>query len=192
MRPHEGRARRPTTRRARHPEPSYCVGVRPVVFTLIGFGLLTSACLSTPGVSADAGAGDGALGDGSTDSSAFTDGGIIDTGASVDGSAIDAGGDAGLACGILGGTYTDAHKVCASVADCAMIARGCFCGAQPIIGIAKEFVAAAEACETKVGKSCPLGCANFPGHVAEDGKNDIDGGSIKVLCDLGKCHTVLP
>jgi hypothetical protein len=38
---------------------------------------------------------------------------------------------------------------------------------------------------------CGLGCANFPGRVAEDGMNDADGGAIEVLCDANRCHTVL-
>jgi len=41
------------------------------------------------------------------------------------------------------------------------------------------------------GSQCALGCPNAPGRVSEDGKNDIDGGAIIVLCDANRCHTVL-
>ena len=72
-----------------------------------------------------------------------------------------------------------------------MVSRGCHCGATTVIGIAKTAAAAAQACETNAAMNCGLGCANSPGRVAEDGKNDVDGGTIQVHCDMSTCHTVL-
>ncbi len=111
---------------------------------------------------------------------------------SADASASDARSDAGLVCGALGGTYTDALKLCTDESDCAMVARGCYCGAQPVLGISKSSLAAAEACEAAARKTCALGCPNAPGRVSEDGKSDLEGGTISVRCELGKCRTVLP
>jgi hypothetical protein len=134
--------------------------------------------------------GDGGL-DGGSDGATVdgaSDGATVDGGS--DGAMVDASADSGFVCGSLGGSY-DGQKACTTVADCTTVARGCHCGAQPIIGIAKSFSTVAEECETKAASQCALGCANFPGHVAEVGANDVDGGTITVLCDAGKCHTVL-
>ena len=132
-------------------------------------------------------------GDGGPDGSTTNDGATSSDGAPNDGASSSDGapsGDAGLACGQLGGSYESA-KACATVSDCTTVARGCYCGAQPVIGIAKSSSSLAQACESKAASQCGLGCANFPGEVAEDGANNVDGGTITVLCDLGKCHTVL-
>ena len=103
-------------------------------------------------------------------------------------SSVDAGA---FTCAITGGTYTDATKTCTAVADCGMVARGCYCGSQPVVGVNKAYLAAAQACETKAGMACPLGCVSGPGQVAEDGKLPGDGGVIVVKCALGKCLTVV-
>jgi hypothetical protein len=132
------------------------------------------------------------------------DGGGDEGGSGFDASPSDApsGGDAtgtdagpttdggGVTCGQLGGDYSSA-KACTTAGDCTIIAKECYCGAQPIIGIAKTAAPAAASCETKAGSQCALGCANAPGHVAEDGNNDDDGGTIDVQCDNNRCHTVL-
>jgi hypothetical protein len=123
---------------------------------------------STDGARADGSTSDAALADSSTGTDSATDGG---------------------ACVLMGGVY---DKTCVTAADCLMVARGCFCGAQPIIGVAKSAQPAAQACESQAEKSCALGCANAPGHVGEDGQNDEGTGrNLEVLCDLGKCHTAL-
>jgi hypothetical protein len=70
-------------------------------------------------------------------------------------------------------------------------ARGCYCGQQPVIGVAKSAGAAAAACEKQAGENCGLGCANFPGQVAEDGKSPDDGGTLEVACTANKCVTVV-
>lgn len=129
----------------------------------------------------------GGVSDASADG-ASSDGASTD-GASTDGASVDAGGDGSdTQCTLLGGTY---DKTCGTAADCTTVARGCYCGAQPVIGIAKSAAAAAQACEAKAGRDCALGCANFPGQVAEDGQNNVDGGTIDVACDGNQCKTFL-
>ncbi len=157
--------------------------MRFVLCSAAGFALFTVflAAGCSAGIAAP---GDGGLGDGSSPNG---DGGLTD-GFVVEGST---GSDSGLACGQLGGGDYANSKACTTANDCTTVARGCYCGAQPVIGIAKSFATAAQACEAKAGSECGLGCPNAPGHTAEDGKNDVDGGAIEVLCDVGKCHTVL-
>ena len=170
-----------------------------VVITLVtlgGLGLPLDAC-STPAAVADASAesgsaADATVADAAVDVAPSVDSSVPDASPSPDGATVDAGPDGGFVCGALGGTYPDAVKPCTSASDCAMIARGCYCGSQPVIGIAKAHLAAAEACEAAARSSCALGCPNAPGRVADDGRNDLEGGTIAVACDLGKCHTLLP
>lgn len=128
----------------------------------------------------DGDAGEGGIGEGGTTDAPFADAPTSD-GASQ---------DAGFACGQLGGTY-DSVKACATASDCTTIAKGCYCGAQPVIGISRTAASAATACEMNAASHCALGCANFPGRVAEDGMNDVDGGAIQVQCDANRCNTVL-
>lgn len=97
------------------------------------------------------------------------------------------GGDGGPTCP----TYTDADKACVSVADCATVALGCYCGSQPVVGVSKTLSDLANACEADAASQCELGCVSGPGQVAEDGNNNADGGTITVKCDTGKCHTVV-
>jgi hypothetical protein len=98
-----------------------------------------------------------------------------------------ASADGGAACP----TYDAADKACTTADDCATVARGCYCGPQPVLGIAKALAAKAATCEADAAAHCALGCANMPGQVAEDGKGNQDGGTIGVVCDQGECKTVL-
>jgi hypothetical protein len=68
---------------------------------------------------------------------------------------------------------------------------GCYCGAQPAVGISKTSGSAAAACESKAAAACARGCANFPGRVAQDGKTTVDG-TISVRCSSGTCKTFIP
>lgn len=120
--------------------------------------------------------------------STSSEGGVADA-SSEDGTTNDAAADTGDGCVLMGGTY---DKTCTTAADCLMVSRGCFCGAQPIIGVAKSAQPAAQTCEHEAEKKCALGCANAPGHVGEDGQNDEGTGrNLEVRCDDNKCHTVL-
>ena len=155
-------------------------------FLALGLALALATVVGCGGGSfpadADGGLDEGGLGDGGTP----REGGLTDATSGEGGPSV----DGGLTCGQLGATY-DSVKACTTASDCTTVARGCYCGAQPVIGISKSASAAASACEAMAGSKCALGCPSSPGHVAEDGANDADGGAIEVLCDAKRCHTVL-
>jgi len=118
---------------------------------------------------------------GCSSGAAPSSGGPVDA---SDGSTPDGG-----ACALVGATY---DKTCGTAADCLMVAVGCYCGAEPVIGVAKTAQPAAQACESQAEKSCALGCAKTTGHVGEDGQNDEGTGrNLETLCDAGKCYTAL-
>jgi hypothetical protein len=79
--------------------------------------------------------------------------------------------------------------------DCTTVAIGCYCGQQPVVGVAKTFGSAAAACEAKSAATCARGCANFPGQMAEDGRSSSDG-TITVHCIAGDgglvCRSYVP
>jgi hypothetical protein len=82
---------------------------------------------------------------------------------------------------------------CALDGDCAMVARGCYCGQQPVEGVTRGAFAAVAACEAVAAGSCALGCANMPGQRAQDGRSADDGGVLAVRCardgGTGACQT---
>ncbi len=122
--------------------------------------------------------GEGGVTDGSSSDGSGADGAATD-------SALADSGNGGNACPGKGGY----DKTCTTLADCDTVSLGCYCGAQPVIGVAKTARQAAQACEEQAAAQCALGCPNFPGQVTEDGTN-LDGGAAQALCDNGKCHTV--
>jgi hypothetical protein len=79
--------------------------------------------------------------------------------------------------------------------DCATVDVGCYCGAQPVDGVAKAFAAASAACEAKSASSCARGCVSFPGQVAQDGRSSSQG-TIMVHCvpsaSGSVCKTFVP
>jgi hypothetical protein len=172
------------------------VGLSLFVVSVAAFaGCVSSGASDSSGTGADAATSlgpDAATTDAATSDGAATSDAATSDAATSDGAATGDGAatDSGFVCGAAGGTY-DGQKACVTVADCTTVARGCHCGSQPVLGIAKSAAVAAEACEAQVAGACPLHCPVMPGHVAEDGVSDRDGGTITVLCDLGKCHTVL-
>jgi hypothetical protein len=123
---------------------------------------------------------------------ATSEGGTTDDGSPTpDAAPVDAstdtssGGDSSLVCP---GSYS---KSCTTVADCTTVAKGCYCGKQPIVGISSGAAKVANTCEQNNQSHCALGCANQAGQVAEDGKSTDDGGTIQVRCDTNICHTVV-
>jgi hypothetical protein len=117
-------------------------------------------------------------------------GGASDSGSAGDGGG-GGGGEAGASDGGACPQYTMSDKTCMTPADCTTVAKGCYCGSQPVIGISKSISTLAASCEAENAKTCALGCANFPGQQAEDGNTTNDGGTIAVLCDNMQCHTVV-
>jgi len=85
---------------------------------------------------------------------------------------------------------------CTVDADCTTVARGCYCGAQPVNGVARKYAATAQACEQTAAMTCTRGCANQPGMVTDDGTM-VDAGTILAArCDLsgptGVCKSFVP
>ncbi|MBI5516278.1 MAG: hypothetical protein HY909_21005 [Deltaproteobacteria bacterium] len=100
----------------------------------------------------------------------------------------DAARDGAPVCPVPGDTTS-----CALDGDCAMVARGCYCGQQPVEGVTRGAFAAVAACEAVAAGSCALGCANMPGQRAQDGRSADDGGVLAVRCardgGAGACQT---
>lgn len=87
--------------------------------------------------------------------------------------------------------------VCARDSDCATVARGCYCGRRPVVGVARTYAAAAARCEEEAASRCALGCPVMEGSVAQDGRSPADGGAIAVRCEpqasgVGSCRTYVP
>jgi hypothetical protein len=72
---------------------------------------------------------------------------------------------------------------CSSDADCAMVAIGCYCGAQPMNGVAHKYATTAQTCEDAAATACTLGCASETGQVAQDGNKPDATTRIVVRCD---------
>ena len=83
---------------------------------------------------------------------------------------------------------------CLTTADCDKVALGCYCGGQPVIGVATKYFATASACFDYDMAHCDLGCANQPGLMAQDQKATSSFDAIAVRCDaaLRACRTYIP
>lgn len=86
---------------------------------------------------------------------------------------------------------------CSSDADCATVAVGCYCGAQPVNGVARKYAAAAQACEEAAASTCALGCATELAVVAQDGNKAELGATLPARCDhsgntIGVCKSYVP
>jgi hypothetical protein len=73
-----------------------------------------------------------------------------------------------------------------------MVAAGCYCGIQPVNGVAIAMLSYAQACEATASASCTRGCATVDGQLAQDGNSVADGDTIAVRCDVGLCKTYVP
>ena len=85
---------------------------------------------------------------------------------------------------------------CSVDADCATIATGCYCGAQPVNGVARKYMANARTCEETAASTCALGCATESGQVAQDGTKADVGSAFAARCDhsgaTGVCKSYAP
>lgn len=86
---------------------------------------------------------------------------------------------------------------CSIDADCATVAIGCYCGAQPVNGVAGRYATTAQACEEAAAGTCALGCVNEPGLVTQDGTKAAAGTTVAVRCDhsvgtTGTCKSYVP
>jgi hypothetical protein len=72
---------------------------------------------------------------------------------------------------------------CSADADCATVALGCYCGAQPVNGVARKYVATARGCEDNAASTCVRGCATQAKIVTQDGSTVDPGTLIGSFCD---------
>ncbi len=89
-------------------------------------------------------------------------------------------------------------SACSVDGDCASVARGCYCGRQPVFGVSRTYLAAVARCEEEARMHCALGCPVMQGQMAQDGRSVTDGGTIAVRCErsdassVGSCRTYVP
>jgi hypothetical protein len=81
--------------------------------------------------------------------------------------------------------------------DCGQVERGCYCGRQPVTGVAERYRIDAARCELEAARNCALGCPVQSGFVADDGRNIDNGGSLANRCErtdagVGRCRTYVP
>jgi hypothetical protein len=87
---------------------------------------------------------------------------------------------------------------CTTDEGCALVSDGCYCGDQPVYGVAFRYRDGAGACEGLAASTCALGCPVTIGFVAQDGKSTMDRSLIKVRCadkqpsGVGACKSYLP
>lgn len=86
---------------------------------------------------------------------------------------------------------------CSKDADCATVAVGCYCGAQPVNGVAHKYANTAQGCEDTAATTCALGCASGPGMLTQDGKTVEANAVIGFHCDhtsgaTGTCKSYVP
>ena len=83
---------------------------------------------------------------------------------------------------------------CSGDSDCTTYVDGCYCGAQPINGVNVTHATAVRECEVGAAQNCALGCANFPGFIAEDGVMVDSSAMISVHCEpaTSLCKTYVP
>ena len=85
---------------------------------------------------------------------------------------------------------------CAIDTDCATVVIGCYCGAQPVNGVAHKYATTAQSCEDSAASTCALGCATQTGMVAQDGSKVDVAATVAVHCDrssgTGICKSYVP
>lgn len=85
---------------------------------------------------------------------------------------------------------------CSSDADCTTVDIGCYCGAQPVNGVARKYATTARGCEVTAASTCSLGCATQAKFVISDGTMVNPGTFIGAYCDhsgsTAVCKSFLP
>ncbi len=85
---------------------------------------------------------------------------------------------------------------CTTDADCATVEVGCYCGPQPVNGVAVKYAQAAQSCEDAAASACALGCANELALKTQDDKKAALGTPVAVRCSRsgvsGTCTSYLP
>ncbi|MEO8798929.1 MAG: hypothetical protein ABI551_13660 [Polyangiaceae bacterium] len=141
---------------------------------------LPNACGGTTSTTAgtDGGSSDGSS-DGSVDGVDATVDDASDAGvdAAPDATAYDCSSGVGQSAGV-----SPAFAACAQASDCRLVALGCYCGNQPIMGVAASYESAAASCEATHASSCALGCSTGLDVVAQDGKTAKALADVSVKC----------
>jgi hypothetical protein len=87
-------------------------------------------------------------------------------------------------------------SACTTDADCATVEVGCYCGPQPVNGVAVKYAQAAQSCEDAAASACELGCLNELALKTQDGKKAALGTRVAARCDhagvSGTCTSYLP
>jgi hypothetical protein len=86
---------------------------------------------------------------------------------------------------------------CSVDTDCATVVIGCYCGAQPVNGVAHRYATTAQTCEDTAASTCALGCSNELGLVTQDGTKANAGATVAARCDhsagaTGTCKSYVP
>jgi hypothetical protein len=85
---------------------------------------------------------------------------------------------------------------CATDADCATVEVGCYCGPQPVNGVAVRYARAAQSCEDTAMTTCYLGCLNEFALRTQDDRKAPLGTPVAVRCSrsgaTGACTSYLP
>lgn len=86
---------------------------------------------------------------------------------------------------------------CLTDTDCAMVTVGCYCGSQPVNGVARKYAKTAQSCEDSAATTCALGCATTSGMITQDGTTVAAGATIGARCErptsaIGTCKTYVP
>jgi hypothetical protein len=89
-----------------------------------------------------------------------------------------------------------ALAACSVDADCATVTIGCYCGTQPVNGVARKYSATAQSCEDTAATTCALGCATDMGLMTQDGNKAAAGTLLAARCDhatgTGTCKSYVP
>ncbi|HEY6178662.1 MAG TPA: hypothetical protein VIX73_29630 [Kofleriaceae bacterium] len=72
---------------------------------------------------------------------------------------------------------------CAIDGDCTTVAIGCYCGPQPVNGVARKYAVTARGCEDTAASTCALGCATQAKLIAQDGTMVNPGTFVAAFCD---------
>jgi len=72
---------------------------------------------------------------------------------------------------------------CSIDADCTTVSMGCYCGPQPVNGVARKYAVAARGCQDTAASTCALGCATQDKVVVQHGSTVNPGTFVGAHCD---------
>jgi hypothetical protein len=85
---------------------------------------------------------------------------------------------------------------CTTDADCATVEVGCYCGPEPVNGVAVKYAQVARSCEQAARDACRLGCLNQLAVKTQDGQEGPLDAPVAARCSRsgasGTCTSYLP